>query len=101
MTILEIFDETFRECDSQLTSKNGIYGGCTAVVSYLVPGEEDSFAIYTANVGDARAVLCSTTQGVKRLTKDHKGSDPQEQQRVREAGGFIALDRVSGTQSLF
>ena len=31
-----------------------------------------------------------------RLTFDHKGSEPLEQQRVRDAGGFIALDRVNG-----
>lgn len=31
-----------------------------------------------------------------RLTYDHKGTDPHEQQRIRSAGGFINNGRVSG-----
>lgn len=51
--------------------------------------------LYTANVGDARAVLCRGGTAV-RLTYDHKGSDQQEAQRIMAAGGFVMNNRVNG-----
>lgn len=51
--------------------------------------------LYTANVGDARAVLCRGGKAV-RLTYDHKGSDKQEAKRIMDAGGFVMNNRVNG-----
>ncbi|EST06040.2 Protein phosphatase 2C (PP2C)-like domain protein [Kalmanozyma brasiliensis GHG001] len=51
--------------------------------------------LYTANVGDARAVLCRGGKAV-RLTYDHKGSDAQEAKRITDAGGFVMNARVNG-----
>lgn len=51
--------------------------------------------LYTANVGDARAVLARQGKGV-RLTYDHKGSDKKEVRRIQEAGGFVLNNRVNG-----
>lgn len=51
--------------------------------------------LYTANVGDARAVLCRAGKAV-RLTYDHKGSDSQEAKRITDAGGFVMNNRVNG-----
>lgn len=51
--------------------------------------------LYTANVGDARAVICRGTKAV-RLTYDHKGSDQQEAQRITDAGGYVMNNRVNG-----
>lgn len=55
--------------------------------------------LYTANAGDARAVLSRGGRAV-RLTYDHKGSDAQEAKRIKEAGGFVMNNRVNGTFSL-
>jgi len=51
--------------------------------------------LYTANAGDARAVLCRAGKAV-RLTYDHKGADRQEAKRIQDAGGFVLNNRVNG-----
>lgn len=59
---------------------------------------EKSRVLYTANVGDARIVLCRNGKAL-RLSYDHKGSDENEGKRVANAGGLILNNRVNG-QSL-
>ncbi|KAI5811109.1 phosphatase 2C-like domain-containing protein [Peziza echinospora] len=51
--------------------------------------------LYTANVGDARIVLCRGGKAL-RLSYDHKGSDENESKRVSNAGGLILNNRVNG-----
>ncbi|KAI9020502.1 phosphatase 2C-like domain-containing protein [Hyaloraphidium curvatum] len=113
----ELLDRTFVQTDEQLADRKGLHSGCTAIVAYIrmesseegttlaaseggaVAGEERprrmQRILYTANVGDARAVLCRDGRAV-RLSYDHKGSDPAEQQRIADAGGFVVNNRVNG-----
>ena len=51
--------------------------------------------LYTANVGDARIVLCRNGKAL-RLSYDHKGSDENEGKRISSAGGLILNNRVNG-----
>lgn len=51
--------------------------------------------LYTANVGDARIVLCRNGKAL-RLSYDHKGSDEHEGRRIANAGGLILNNRVNG-----
>lgn len=51
--------------------------------------------LYTANVGDARIVLCRNGRAL-RLSYDHKGSDESEGRRIANAGGLILNNRVNG-----
>ncbi|KAG6832026.1 hypothetical protein H0H87_003007 [Tephrocybe sp. NHM501043] len=60
-----------------------------------VPPANSKRVLYTANAGDARAVLCRAGRAV-RLTYDHKGSDKQEAKRIIDAGGFVMSGRVNG-----
>ena len=100
--VREAFNAAYTAADSQLTGENDIYSGCTAATCLLKPSG-DGYMLCSANCGDARAVLWyfnvnifSRKGEAVRLTYDHKGSDPAEQKRVKEAGGFIADNRVSG-----
>jgi protein phosphatase PTC1 len=51
--------------------------------------------LYTANVGDARIILCRKGKAL-RLSYDHKGSDENEGKRITNAGGLILNNRVNG-----
>lgn len=51
--------------------------------------------LYTANVGDARIILCRNGKAL-RLSYDHKGMDENEGRRISKAGGLILNNRVNG-----
>ncbi|KAI0374192.1 protein serine/threonine phosphatase 2C [Pilatotrama ljubarskyi] len=61
----------------------------------FVPPAEVRRVLYTANVGDARGVLCQDGKAV-RLTYDDKASDKKEARRIEKAGGLILEGRVDG-----
>ena len=63
--------------------------------SRLQQGASRQRVLYTANVGDARIVLCRNGKAL-RLSYDHKGSDENEGKRVANAGGLILNNRVNG-----
>jgi len=67
----------------------------TTVVCSLIQIEDGVKRIYTANAGDARAVLARGGKGL-RLSLDHKASDPAEVERIQAAGGFVVMNRVNG-----
>ncbi|KAJ3296353.1 Protein phosphatase 2C 1 [Borealophlyctis nickersoniae] len=107
--IPELLNKSFLQTDKQLSEKQGLFSGCTAVVAVLRTEEREELGaegvktgvkkskrvLYTANVGDARAVLCRKGQAV-RLSYDHKGSDSLEARRIQDAGGFVMNNRVNG-----
>lgn len=105
MDVREVLNNTFLHVDRQLeidSESAGVRSGCTAVTSLLrmevddAPEKKERRVLYTANVGDARSVLCRNGRAV-RLTYDHKGSDELEAKRITEKGGFLLNNRVNGT----
>ncbi|WFD44843.1 protein-serine/threonine phosphatase [Malassezia psittaci] len=97
----EILYHTYLEVDRRLEfeSENAnVRSGCTAVTSVIrseSKGDVPIRKLYTANVGDARSVLCRNGRAI-RLTYDHKGSDEHEARRITENGGFLLNNRVNG-----
>ena len=61
----------------------------------LKPSAVRQRVLYTANVGDARIILCRSGKAL-RLSYDHKGSDENEGRRIANAGGLILHNRVNG-----
>jgi len=64
--------------------------GCTANVVLIVGS-----TIYCANAGDSRCVISRAGKPVK-MSIDHKPSNPDEEKRIKEAGGHVFWDRVNG-----
>jgi protein phosphatase PTC1 len=77
-------------------SKGGSDGASTqSAESKLKEAASRQRVLYTANVGDARIVLCRNGKAL-RLSYDHKGSDENEGKRIAGAGGLILNNRVNG-----
>jgi serine/threonine protein phosphatase PrpC len=65
------------------------YGGSTALTCVLWKDEKtNQLRLYTANIGDSRAVLCRDGKAVA-LSYDHVARDPAEQERVKQKKGII------------
>lgn len=92
----KIDDELKVMSDSQNT-------GSTACVT-LINCEGDlslgsKRVLYTANVGDTRAILISKSDA-RRLSYDHKCIDEAEASRIRKTGGVVFNGRVFGQLAL-
>eukprot|EP00898_Chlorokybus_atmophyticus_P005545 jgi/Chlat1/5992/Chrsp4S06193 len=77
----------FEQVDQEIlamTKEQGTRDGCTALVALLL-GQ----ALYIANAGDSRAVLCNSDGSVERLTTDHKPNLDAERKRVESVGGHL------------
>mmetsp|Transcript_50747 Transcript_50747/g.104414 ORF Transcript_50747/g.104414 Transcript_50747/m.104414 type:complete len:281 (+) Transcript_50747:78-920(+) len=88
--------QAFQQTDGEMVRRNIMSSGCTACCC-LLQEERHARVIYTAHLGDSRAVM-ARGGGATRLTSmtDHKATDPLEAKRVIEAGGQIINDRVNG-----
>jgi len=92
--VLEVISRSYLATDEQIKASVPSHHGCTAV-TVLVTGKGDNRHLFSANVGDARAVLCRDGKAI-RLTEEHKASDPVEAKRITDSGGFIIHGRVNG-----
>jgi len=82
---LKIWDtvkNTFLELDNQLAEFE--YEGTTATVVYIVRNNGKRI-IHVANVGDSAAYILRNGEAVK-LTKNHRVTDPEETERLKQAG---------------
>lgn len=69
--------------------------GSTAIIVLIDHGSETPAhgrprRITVANCGDSRAVLCRGGKAIE-LSEDHKPELPREEERIKKAGGHVAL----------
>lgn len=87
----------FLECDTAMFNDEAIkeqMAGTTAI-TVLVKDNK----LYCANAGDSRAVACRNGQLVA-LSSDHKPNNPEEMERIYNAGGWVEFNRVNGNLAL-
>lgn len=65
--------------------------GSTAIACLITPSHA-----YLINCGDSRAILCSSHRVVLG-TYDHKPINPNERERIQNAGGSVMIQRVNGS----
>lgn len=88
--------QAFRLTDEDMLRRSITSSGCTACCC-LLQDEARGRVIYTAHLGDSRAVLARSGSATRMTSMtDHKATDPLEAKRVIEAGGHIINDRVNG-----
>lgn len=93
-SVEECLKSAFLLTDIECAETGEQASGSTAIVC-MVRRQAAKRYVYTANVGDARAVLCHAGVAV-RLSKDHKATDAAERARIEAAGGFVIRKRVMG-----
>lgn len=89
-----VLQKAFQRIDAELALVGAWRTGCTATVA-LVHRTASTSALYCANVGDSRAVLYGSV-GAKRISNDHRATDPREAARIAEEGGLVRHGRVGG-----
>lgn len=89
------FEATDQAVRDRLGGGARICGSTVGVL--LVERKKQSNArwLYSANVGDVRAVLCRGSDAV-RLSEDHKASVASERERIERLGGVVSGERVAG-----
>jgi serine/threonine protein phosphatase PrpC len=92
--IADAMTRTFQKIDDQVRTKGSWHMGATATVA-LLRRHAGGCRLHVANVGDSRAVAVDR-RSVVRTSQDHRPSDLSEARRVKEAGGFVAMNRVNG-----
>jgi len=94
--IEQLFSQLFSNTDKSLFDASDPLkeSGTTACVCFI-ENSDGKKTLTVANIGDTRAVLI-TSKGAERLSFDHRGKDPLEEARVRENGGAIIRERLSG-----
>lgn len=93
-SVPESLTQAFLKTDKQMGETQIQFSGTTCISCFVQKADGKRW-LYSANAGDARAVLCRN--GVaSRLSYDHKGSDESETKRIVDAGGFVVLNRVNG-----
>ena len=88
----------FKKVDYKIKDSNFFNVGSTACIIYITK-ENGQKCLYSANIGDTRSLLI-TFNDYKRLSYDHRASDPSEYKRITDNGGIVFAGRVYGTLML-
>lgn len=91
------FFQGFLECDTAMYNDEAIkeqMAGSTAITALIRDKK-----LYCANAGDSRAIA-SKNGTLIQLSHDHKPNNPEEMDRIYNAGGWVEFNRVNGNLAL-
>mmetsp|Transcript_21787 Transcript_21787/g.60861 ORF Transcript_21787/g.60861 Transcript_21787/m.60861 type:complete len:472 (-) Transcript_21787:203-1618(-) len=97
-SVCTALNKAFQSIDRQLGMVGAWKYGCTATV-VLTHTSQQGLTVYTANVGDSRGLLIGEHEK-KRVTTDHRPSNPLEAKRIKREGGVVFSGRVGGQLSV-
>lgn len=89
--VKQTVSQAFKLTDDSFIANSGHPQAGSTATTVLILGRR----IYVANVGDSRTLL-ARKGGTYIATKDHKPQREDEEERIRNAGGFIVHKRVMG-----
>lgn len=95
--IPEALRQGFLDIDNAMLNEESIkeqMAGSTAICCLIRDNK-----LYCANAGDSRAVACRNGSLVT-LSNDHKPNNPEEMDRIYNAGGWVEFNRVNGNLAL-
>lgn len=93
-SLAQEFINLFNSIDTKFKEMNFYNTGSTATIVYITI-ENGKRVLYCINLGDSRCILLSNNV-LKKLSFDHKVSDPSEYERIMKNGGVIVQGRVGG-----
>lgn len=91
-SVKQMLNSVVRTVDAQLVclSRDRMdLSGSTAIIVFQKNND-----LIVANIGDSRAIMCDVKGKITQLSTDHKPSDPIEQQRIVDSGGFVTFNGV-------
>ena len=89
-SIKDVFISSFNKIDEELKFYDSEHTGSTATIILFQNNK-----IYCANVGDSCAYIIYDNS-IKKISTDHKCSDPKEEDRIIMSGGKVTKNRVMG-----
>lgn len=89
--VSNVISQVFVDFDDEMYNKEKDFGStCTVILI-----DDDRNRIYQINLGDSRSIIFNDN-GIISVTDDHEPEIPNEEQRIKAAGGFVTGGRVNG-----
>lgn len=101
----DVIQSSFLKTDAEFiksvgpAQRPGESSGTTCTTIFIIRSDDD-VEVICANVGDSRIVFRQANGSVEPLSYDHKPTNPEEHERIRESGGHVEFGRVNGSLAL-
>lgn len=92
-TFEEMMQDTFYEIDQSIKDHGIEYPGCCGLICVIDKFEGKTY-IRMANVGDSAGYIIG--DDIIPMSEEHNTSNPQEVERIQQAGGMVYSGRVNG-----
>ena len=95
--LISSFEELDNELKSDIEAENC---GSTITLILVLKNQQNQKIIYSSNIGDSKGILISSDKAVTNLTTEHRCSNIEEAERIRNSGGIVFCGRMFGQLAL-